>query len=161
MSKHSLCIQTDTLCKPKKHVHLTCDEFEITSDVPVHKIHECEVLNVKLWGCLGCYFYPKDATIRFFDSNDPRKSMKDKLEKWEKERKANLSSVRFQQWSVKEVLPPEEEEIDEDDEYENNTDDEGEEEEGEPVVADDEDDKDEWMSEEDDIAPDAAAPSVL
>ena len=140
-----LCIQTDTLCRPKKFIHNACDEFEITSDIPVEDIGSCDLLDKKLGGVMGCFFYPKDATIRFLGKcNDPKLKMKEMLSEWETECMAKTTIVRIHHLSVKATLPmePEEEEEDEeeDDEYDRSDDDED--------NSAEEDDKEEWPSDD-------------
>ena len=140
-----LCIQTGTLCRPKKFIHNTCDEFEITSDIPVEEIGNCDLLEKKLGGLMGCFFYPKDATIRFLGNcNDPKSKMKEMLSEWERECMAKTTIVRFHHLSVKATLPmePEEEEEEEedDDEYDRSDDDED--------NSDENGDKEEWLSDD-------------
>ena len=139
-SKTALCIQTDTLCNTKKFKHYDCDLFEITSDTPVENIHKCELLHVSLSGRMGCYVYPKDATIRFKTHHDSREMMKELKEAWELECKNNASVIRIQHLSVKtDFVADEEEEEEDDDEYDTENDEENE---GE------EDDKEEWFSDD-------------
>lgn len=54
---------------PRKHVHLHAGSMTVSSDVPVECIHECDVLDVRLPGELGCYVYPSDAVLHVSNEN--------------------------------------------------------------------------------------------
>ena len=54
---------------PRKHVHLQAGGMTVSSDVPVECIHECDVLDVRLPGELGCYVYPSDAVLHVSNEN--------------------------------------------------------------------------------------------
>ena len=142
---HGLCLETNAPALKKKFVHHTCEEFEITSDTPIDDILACELLNMKLGGDIGCYFYPRDAVIRFFNTTDQAGGLLDASKEWDKKCREDTTCVRSHHFSVESTPLPnvngEEEEEDEEDEY-NESDDEDD----DDVV--EEDDKDEWPSDD-------------
>jgi hypothetical protein len=119
--KHGLSLDTNTPSPKKKFVHHSCDSFEITSDSPISDIVTCELLNVKLGGCMGCYFYPRDAVILFFDTTDQIGALQNALKEWDKKCREDTTCVRSHHFSVESTPLPsvnreEEEEEEEEDE---------------------------------------------
>jgi hypothetical protein len=143
---NGLSLETNTSAQRKKFVHHTCEEFEITSDTPISDIVTCELLNLKLGGDMGCFFYPKDAVIHFFGTTDQKEMLDAAMKEWDKKCREDTSCPRSHHFSVESTPLPnvngEEEEDDEDDDY-NESDDEEEED-----AAVGEDDKEEWPSDD-------------
>lgn len=53
--------------RKKKHVHIRCNEWEVTSDVAIVDVPFCKVLDRILPGRLGSYIYPDDAVFTCTD----------------------------------------------------------------------------------------------
>lgn len=59
-----VALETEEDSKPTRaFVHDRTNEWEITSDVPIEDISDCDVLERQVPGRLGCYLLPKDAVF--------------------------------------------------------------------------------------------------
>ena len=71
---------------PLSHLHHEGDGFRITSNVPIEKIADCDVLQSKQFGSFGCYFYPSDSVIEILNyKGDPQTFFKDELSVWKEQ----------------------------------------------------------------------------
>ena len=146
VSLETLKVSTDT----GTHVHMTEEDFEITSSVPVTEIGTCQVLSKAYPGRIGRYILPKDSVITLGRGETTTADVR-KLLDMERSSIAHAHSNRMNHVTVQtqEDTHEDEYESEEEDEFDDDGEDEQEEDSAE-VVSDDEEDGDMQCEWEDD-----------
>ena len=110
----------------KKHIHVQCKEWDVTSDHSISEVPFCKVLDRVLPGRLGSYIYPCDAVFMCLDRQKTTKKDLDGVMQRERSKRAVVQHINHISVPTNEVDANGLEEPSDDDDDEFGDDDEGE-----------------------------------